>query len=380
MGKMEKVRSCIMRGWTSKAVFLIENDVPKDPEKRKEMILKIFGSPDKRQIDGLGGADPLTSKCAVIGPSDREDADVDYTFYNIGIESGSMKPSICGNISAAVGPFAIDENLVRAREPVTEVRIFSPHTQRVIYAEVPTSEGRAEAYGDFRIDGVPGTGAKVILDWRNVVGIETGALLPTGNPRDEIFVDGIGRLWVSIVDCGNPAVFIHAHSIGLTGTELPERIDSDRSLLDKLELIRGTAAERVGLVRDRSRPRAENPNHPFLALVSPPASYRTYSGREIDSSDMDCVSRMMFMQVMHKTYAGSGALCTGIASRIGGTIVHEVLRKEAASQNKVRIGHPGGVMEVEAEIEKAGNTLSVRRAAMARTARRIMDGFVYIKV
>jgi 2-methylaconitate cis-trans-isomerase PrpF len=158
MSRMEKIRSCIMRGDTSKAVFLKENDVPKDPDKRKEVILKIFGSPDKRQIDGLGGADPLTSKCAVIGPSCRDDADVDYTFYNIGIESGSMKPSICGNISAAVGPFAIDENLVKANEPVTEVKIYSTHTKRVIYAEVPTSEGKAEYHGDFKIDGVPGTG------------------------------------------------------------------------------------------------------------------------------------------------------------------------------------------------------------------------------
>lgn len=380
MSKMEKIRCCIMRGGTSKAVFLMENDVPKDPEKRKEIILKIFGSPDRRQIDGLGGADPLTSKCAVIGVSDREDADVDYTFYNIGIESGSMKPSICGNISAAVGPFAIDENLVKTKEPVTEVRIYSTHTNRVIYAEVPTSEGKADAYGDFRIDGVPGTGAKIMLDWRNVVGIETGALLPTGNAMDQISVEGIGRLSVSVVDCGNPVVFVNSESIGLKGTELPEKVDSDHKLLDKLELIRGTAAELVGLVKDRSRSKVENPNHPLLAFVSPPASYMTYSGTRVDSKDIDFVSRMMFMQIMHKTYAGSGAICTGIASRIEGTIVHEVLRKETLGQNKVRIGHPGGVMEVESEIEKMGSAFSVKRAAMARTARRIMEGFVYVKL
>jgi 2-methylaconitate cis-trans-isomerase PrpF len=379
MSKAEKIRCWIMRGGTSKAIFLLENDIPSDPEKRKEIILKIFGSPDKRQIDGLGGADPLTSKCAVIGPSERDDADVDYTFYNIGIETGSMKPSICGNISAAVGPFAIDENLVKATEPLTTVRIFSTHTKRVIYAEVPVSQGKAETHGDYKIAGVPGSGAKIMLDWKNVVGIETGALLPTGNVKDEIYVDRIGKLCVSIVDCGNPVVFIPANSLGLEGTELPENVDSDIRLLEKLELIRGTAAERVGLVKDRLHSKEENPNHPLLALVSPPTAYRTYSGGEVREIETDLVSRMMFMQIMHKTYAGSGAICTGIASHIPGTVVHKVLRKKAIARKKVCIGHPGGVMEVESEIEKIESSFLVKRAAIGRTARRIMDGYVYIR-
>jgi len=379
MGKMEKIRCCIMRGGTSKAIFLMENEIPSDPEKRKEIILKIFGSPDRRQIDGLGGADPLTSKCAVIGPSESDDADIDYTFYNIGIETGSMKPSICGNISAAVGPFAIDENLVRATEPVTKVKIYGTHIKRVIYAEVPTFQGKAEVYGDCNIAGVPGTGAEIMLDWKNVVGIETGALLPTGNVKDEIYVDGIGKLCVSIVDCGNPVVFIAANSLGLNGTELPEKVDSDNRLLEKLELIRGTAAELVGLAKNRFHSRQENPNHPLLAFVSSPTTYITYSGSEIKATETDLVSRMMFMQIMHKTYAGSGAICTGVASMIEGSIVHENLRKEAISMEKIRIGHPGGVMEVESKIERKGDDFKVTRAAIGRTARRIMDGFVYIR-
>ena len=376
---MEKIRCCIMRGGTSKAVFLLENDIPSDPEKRKEIVLRIFGSPDRRQIDGLGGADPLTSKCAVIGPSEREDADVDYTFYNIGIETGSMKPSICGNISAAVGPFAIDENLVKAKEPLTKVRIYSTHTKRIIYAEVPIFQGKAEVNGDYKIDGVPGAGAKIMLDWKNVVGIETGALLPTGHVKDKIYVDGVGDLSVSIVDCGNPVVFISANSLGLKGTELPEEVDSDNRLLEKLELIRGTAAELVGLVKNRFNSKEENPNHPLLAFVSPPTTYTTYSGSEVKATETDLISRMMFMQIMHKTYAGSGAICTGIASMIEGSIVHENLRKEAISLERIHIGHPGGVMEVESKIERRGNDFEVMRAAMGRTARRIMDGSVYIR-
>ncbi|MFH1674659.1 MAG: PrpF domain-containing protein, partial [Pseudomonadota bacterium] len=210
----------------------------------------LFTKDGYKQVSAYG-ADPLTSKCAVIGSAKREEADVDYTFYNIGIESGTVKPSICGNVSAAVGPFAIDENLVRATEPLTKIRIYSTHTRRLIYAEVPTSEGKAETLGDYKIAGVPGSGAKIMLDWKNVVGIETGALLPTGNLKDEIYVDKIGKLYVSIVDCGNPVVFVSASSLGLKGTELPEEVDSDNRVLEKLELIRGTAAELVGLVKSR---------------------------------------------------------------------------------------------------------------------------------
>jgi 2-methylaconitate cis-trans-isomerase PrpF len=379
MSKVEKIRCWIMRGGTSKAIFLMENDIPSDPEKRKEIILKIFGSPDKRQIDGLGGADPLTSKCAVIGASERDDADVDYTFYNIGIETGSMKPSICGNVSAAVGPFAIDEHLVRATEPLTKVRIYSTHTKKVISAEVPVFQAKAEVHGDYKIAGVPGSGAKIMLDWKNVVGIETGALLPTGNVKDRIYVHGVGELAVSIVDCGNPVVFIPADSLGLKGTELPEKVDSDNRLLEKLELIRGSAAELVGLVKNRIDSRKENPNHPLLAFVSPPTTYATYSGSEVKATETDLVSRMMFMQIMHKTYAGSGAICTGIASLIEGTVVNEVVRKGAIAEKKVRIGHPGGIMEVESEIETVGSSFLVKRAAIGRTARRIMDGYVYIR-
>lgn len=304
---------------------------------------------------------------------------MDYTFYNVGIDNSIVKPSICGNISAAVGPFAIDENFVKAKDPLTTVRIYSTHAKRVIYAEVPTFNQRANIYGDFRDEGVPGSGAKIMLDWRNVCGIETGALLPTGRVRDEIYVDGIGRIEISIVDCGNPTVFLRADRIGLEGTEMPERVDSNPGLVLKLELIRGTAGEMVKLVKDRYKSRLENPNHPLLAFVSPPGSYMTYVGSKVEAERVDLISRMMFMQVMHKTYAGSGAICTGIAALIKGTVVNEVMENYDQGYRNIRIGHPAGVMEVEAGVEKINDNYVVKRAAIARTARRIMDGFVYIK-
>jgi len=377
--EMVMIRCSIMRGGTSKAVFLMENDLPYNESLKKRIILSIFGSPDKRQIDGLGGADPLTSKCAVIGPSNRDDADVDYSFYQIGIDSEVVKSSICGNISAAVGPFAIDENLVKAVEPLTLVRIYNTHTKKVIYAEVPTVGGKSAVEGNFKIDGVPGTGAKIMLDWRNVVGVETGALLPTGNVKDKIFIKGIGEITVSIVDCGNPTAFVRAEDIGLKGIEGPEGVDSNPSLLEKLELIRGAAGELAGIIQDRYQSKKQNPNHPLLAFISPPMAYNTYSGGTVNPEQIDLVSRMMFMQVMHKTYAGSGAICTGVASKIEGTIPYELSSRETKKEKVFRIGHPSGIIEVEAEVEKEGGSFKIKRAAMGRTARKIMDGYVYVR-
>ena len=368
-----------MRGGTSKAVFFLENELPHDENLRKRVISSVFGSPDRRQIDGLGGADPLTSKCAVIGPSSQDGADVDYSFYQVAIDSEVVKPSICGNISAAVGPFAIDESLVKATDPLTIVRIYNTHTRKIIYAEVPTENHKAAIEGDYRISGVPGTGAKIMLDWRNVVGVETGGLLPTGKPKDSIHVEGIGEIDVSIVDCGNPEVFVSARELGLKGTEGPDIVDSDPVLLQKLEMIRGTAGELVGIIADRRQSRRQNPNHPLLALVSPPTSYQTYSGASVAEDEIDLTSRLMFMQVMHKTYPGSGAICTGVAGKIEGTIPYEMAREGARNRRTFRIGHPSGIMPVETDIEKDGISYNIKRAAIGRTARKIMDGFVYVR-
>lgn len=369
----------IMRGGTSKAVFLMEDDVPHDPRERDALILRLFGSPDRRQIDGLGGADPLTSKCAVIGRSARSDADVTFAFYQVGIDAPIVKPSICGNISAAVGPFAIDEGLVEAREPVTTVAIYNPHTDRVFYAEVPVEGGKARGRGDFAIAGVPGAGARIVLDWRNVIGIETGALLPTGNATDMMTVPGRGEFEVSIVDGGNPAVFVRASALGLAGTELPERVNADRELLRLAEELRGVAAERVGLVADRRRSAADSPNHPFLVLVSAPADYVAYDGHQVRAEETDLVARAFFMQRLHQTFPGTGALCTGIAARIPGTVAHRAARAVPRREGTAEIGHPGGTMDVEVEVVAEGSGYAVRRAAVARTARRIMEGYARIE-
>jgi len=381
MEEQRRIRCAIIRGGTSKGIFIMKNELPRDPILRDRIILAIFGSPDVRQIDGLGGADPLTSKLAVIGSPTRDDADVDYIFGQVSITTGMVDyRGNCGNISASVGPFAIDEGLVEAKDPITKVCIHQVNTGRIIIAEVPVVEGKAAVEGDYKIDGVPGSGAKIMLDFADSAGSDTGKLLPTGNVKDTINVEGVGKLEVSIVDAANPVVFCRAADIGLKGTETPREIDSNPSLLRRIEDIRGTAAELIGMVKDKKRASIESPYIPFIAFVSDPATYTNFTtGKLVDAKETDLLSRLLFMQVMHKAYPVTGTICTGVAAKIPGTIVNEVASERAKKETVVRIGHPAGVIEVEAGVEKRGPEFVITRAAIGRTARRIMDGYVYVR-
>src|SRR5208283_3439316 len=247
--EMEMLRCVIVRGGTSKGVFIMKNELPSDPAKRDAVICAIYGSPDVRQIDGLGGADVLTSKLAIISPSTREDADVDYTFGQVSFETDFIDYNgNCGNISSAVGPFAIDEGLVEPKEPVTVVRIHLTNSDNILVAEVPVENGKAMVEGDCQIDGCPGTGAKITLDWSDTAGAITGKLLPTGNAQDVIDVEG-KQYSVSLVDAGNLLVFINASSLGMKGIESPQEIEGNKSLMETIEKIRGRAAMICGLVK-----------------------------------------------------------------------------------------------------------------------------------
>lgn len=228
MSDMIRIPTVIMRGGTSKAIFLKKNDLPTDQKLRDKIILAIFGSPDVRQIDGLGGADPLTSKLAIIGPSTRPDADVEYTFAQVSFTDAYVDYSgNCGNISSAVAPFAIDESIVAATEPVTRVRIYNTNTGKMLYSDVQVKDGKARVTGDCKIDGVPGTGAEILMDFASTAGAATGKLLPTGNVTDFIETSH-GKLEVSMVDCANPCVFVRAKDIGMKGTESPPRSTATR--------------------------------------------------------------------------------------------------------------------------------------------------------
>lgn len=377
--EMEMLRCAIVRGGTSKGVFIMKNELPKDPAKRDAVIRAIYGSPDVRQIDGLGGADVLTSKLAIISPSTRPDADVDYTFGQVSFETDFVDyGGNCGNISSAVGPFAIDEGLVEPVEPVTTVRIHLTNSNNILIAEVPVKNGKAMVDGDFAIDGCPGTGAKITLDWSDVTGGVTGKLLPTGNAKDIIVVDGV-KYTVSIVDAGNPVVFIHAADLKMNGTETPNEIETNKPLMETIEKIRGQATVMCGMVDKPEEAKTKSPYAPFFAIVSPPADYKAISGKMVKAGEVDIVSRLLFMLKMHKAYPVTGTVATGAAVRVPGSVAWEVLREAAKSRVTVNIGHPGGVIPVEAESKVVGGQVKITRLGVYRTARRIMDGYVYVR-
>lgn len=377
--EQEMLRCVIMRGGTSKGIFLRENDLPKDSTLRDKVILAVFGSPDPRQVDGLGGADALTSKLAIIGPASRPDADVDYTFGQVSIESPVVDYSgNCGNISSAVGPYCIEEGIVRATEPVTVVRIHNTNTKKIIEAEVPIREGRPVIAGDCEIDGVPGKGARIMLNFLDIGGAVTGKLLPTGKVRETLRLEDGSSFTVSIVDAANPFVFLPAQELGLTGAESATELSSKKDVLDTLEKVRSVVAEMISLVKDRREATAKSPAVPKVAIVGAPREYTDSSGRTFGKDDVDLCARMMSLQKPHKAYAVTGAICAAAAAKVEGSVVNEVASDTAKTTPVVRVGHPAGRLLLEVESEIRGGEVILKRAALARTARRIMEGYVFV--
>ncbi len=330
MDEGRRIRAAIVRGGTSKGVFLFEEDLPRDPAARDAVILKVFGSPDPRQVNGLGGADPLTSKVAIIGRSKRDDADVDYTVGYVGIAQAIVDyQGNCGNISLGVGPFAVDEQLVSAVEPVTRVRIFNTNTKKILEAEVPVKNGRAISEGDFAVEGIPGSGARIVVNFVNSAGSKTGKLLPTGNVVDVMELDDGKSVRCSLVDAAAPAVFVQAKDIGLTGTELPSDTQSNPRILGLMEEIRAKAAVMMKLAPNRYE---VSPAIPKVAIVAPPVDYTTSSGKAITAAECDLVARTKALAVMHKAYAITGGICLSAAALIDGTVVHEIADPDARNK------------------------------------------------
>jgi len=372
MSEQVRVPCTIMRGGTSKAVFFMENQIPSDAGERDRFLLAVFGSPDKRQIDGLGGADLLTSKCAIIGPSTRDDADVNYTFAQIGIDEPTVSYEIvCGNISSAAGVFAIEQGLVRAVEPETTVRIHNTNTGKVLRVIVQIVDGQPRVNGDFAIDGVPGTGAEVKLDYSDTSGGATGSLLPTGRVRDAVRVPSLDQeIEVSIVDVGTLSVFMRAADLGMSGVEMPA--DLSDAHIRALEEVRQAAAELCKLPPGNSLV-------PFPIFVAPPASYSTYAGdKTVDVEEIDLVARMVVPNTgMHKAFPGGGSICISIAAQIEGTVVYESSATKR-SPRSVRVGHPSGVISIYGNVAQGSGGWKVEEVYFSRTARRLLDGYVYL--
>lgn len=377
-GDQLAVRCVWMRGGTSRGAFLRVEDLPADAAARDRVILAIYGSPDVRQIDGLGGADPLTSKVAVIGPPSRPDADVDYVFGQVRIAEPLVDyRGTCGNLLAAVGSFAIDEGVIPATEPLTRVRIHDVNLRTLVVAEVPVLAGRARTAGDAAVPGVPGTGAPIKLDFSASGPTLRRGLLPTGSPVDELAGADGRRYRASLVDAGNPAVFVLAADFGLDPDALvASRYDA--ALMRRLEELRGAAAVRLGLVADATRAAAESPTIPKIYLVHPRADYTTPAGRRIGRDRVDLVARGLAMQRLHLAYAATVGIATAAAAHVPGTVVASVLDAPTAPA-VVRIGHPGGVLSIEAAVDlRAEGGPRLTRGVIERTARRLMAGEAYV--
>ena len=370
-----EVRCVLMRGGTSKGLYFHAADLPEPGPRRDALLLRLMGSPDVLQIDGLGGSRPITSKVAIVAASARPDADVDYTFAQVAIDRpGVGHAGNCGNISSGVGPFAIDEGLVEAVEPVTRVRIFNTNTSALIVAEVPVRDGRARVAGDLTVPGVPGTGAEIVMNWVATIGAKTGSLLPTGRATDELALEDGRLVHATLCDAGNPCAWVPAAELGRTGSELAE-LDDDAELLRTVREIRGRAAVLMGLATDWTRADEQSPGLPMVGLVAPPAGYRTLSGGRVEEQEMDLRVRLLFLDRLHEAIAGSGSICLAAASRVPGSVVADL--GTARQPGRLLIGHPSGVTpaNVVARIEDGAAVFDV--LGFSRTARRLMAGTAY---
>lgn len=374
-----RIPAVYMRGGSSKGVFFHARDLPPAGPARDALLLRVIGSPDPygKQIDGMGGATSSTSKVVVITPSCRPDCDVDYLFGAPAIESPVIDWSgNCGNLSAAVGPFAISEGLVEApRDGLAMVRIWQANLGKRILAHVPMVNGEVQEEGDFRFDGVAFPAAEVVLDFLDPAGTD-GSVLPSGQLVDELDVPGLGRLPVTLLNAGNPTIFAYAESFGLSGTETQAQVNGDAALLERLEAVRATGAVAMGLARTAAQATAERPHTPKLCLIAPPQTYQVAGGKQVPAEAIDVIARMISIGKLHHAIPGTGAVAVAVAAALPGTLVNRLTGDLDGRQ--VRMGHTAGAVAVGAQAREIDGSWQVEKASMSRSARRLMEGWVRV--
>ncbi|WP_313300515.1 2-methylaconitate cis-trans isomerase PrpF [Pseudomonas sp.] len=384
-----KIPATYMRGGTSKGVFLRLQDLPEPAQTpgpaRDALLLRVIGSPDPygKQIDGMGGATSSTSKTVILCKSTRADHDVDYLFGQVAIDQPFVDWSgNCGNLSAAVGSFAIANGLLDpARIPrngVAVVRIWQANIGKTIVAHVPIVEGEVQETGDFELDGVTFPAAEVQLEFLDPAADEEGAggaMFPTGNLVDDLQVPGVGTFKATLINAGIPTVFIDAAALGYSGTELQEAINGDALALQRFEAIRAHGAVRMGLIEhiDQAAGRQHTPK---VAFVAPPSDYTASSGKVVNASDIDLLVRALSMGKLHHAMMGTAAVAIGTAAAIPGTLVN--LAAGGGERSAVRFGHPSGTLRVGAEARQVDGQWTVTKAIMSRSARVLMEGWVRI--
>ena len=371
-----KLPAVFMRGGTSKAIMFHARDLPRDRADWDPVFLAAMGSPDPngRQLDGMGGGVSSLSKVCVVGPPSHPEADVDYTFAQVLVGQAKVDYSgNCGNMSSAIGPFAVDEGLVRPETDDARVRIHNTNTGKIIVANFMIRDGMARTDGSLRIPGVAGAGAPIRLDFPDLGGATTGSLLPTGRPVETLQVDGIGAVEASLVDAANACVFVAASTVGLSGCELPDELDARPDVLARLAAIREAASMAVGITANavEARQRALTP---FVVMVAPPLD-ATIAGGTLRAGEMDLTARAISSGQPHRALPVTVSLCLAVASRIDGSVVHRMTRPEASMP--LRIGMPSGVLTVGADVARVGDGWHAASGMFFRTARRLFDGTVY---
>ncbi|MFF7708460.1 2-methylaconitate cis-trans isomerase PrpF [Pseudomonas sp. NPDC007930] len=384
-----KIPATYLRGGTSKGVFFVQEDLPGAARvpgpARDALLLRVIGSPDPygKQIDGMGGATSSTSKVVILNRSQRPDHDVDYLFGQVSIDSAFVDWSgNCGNLSAAVGPFAIAQGLVAAeRVPHNGhavVRIWQANISKTIIAHVPITDGQVQETGAFELDGVTFPAAEVQLEFLDPAAEEeggAGAMFPTGNLIDDLNVPGVGSLEVTMINAGIPTIFFNAAALGYTGTELQGEINGDPRVLEMFERIRAYGAVRMGLI-SRVEDAARRQHTPKVAFVAPPASYTASSGKPVAEGDVDLLVRAMSMGKLHHAMMGTAAVAIGTAAAIPGTLVN--LAAGGGEREAVRFGHPSGTLRVGAQARQVDGQWQVTKAIMSRSARVLMEGWVRV--
>ena len=369
-----------MRGGTSKGLFFDPADLPTDPARRDALLLRVLGSPDPygTQIDGLGGATSSTSKVALVSRSTRPGFDVDYRFGAVAVGEPVIDWSgNCGNLSAAVGVFALCRGLVAAPgDGVAAIRIWQANLNEAIVAHIPIRGGQPVEDGGFTLAGVAFPGAEIALDFLDPGGAT--ALLPSGRPLDRLTVPGLGEIEATLLNAGNPTIFVRAANLGLTGCEGRVEFNRDTALLVRCEAIRAQGAVAMGLAVSAEDATARRPHTPKLAFVAPARDYRASDGAPVAAADIDLVARILSMGALHHAFTGTGAVALAVASILPGTLVHQLLGGRLISGDEVRIGHAAGVMAVGASVVEEDNRWRVEKAVLRRSARRLMEGWVLV--
>ena len=383
-----RVRATYLRGGTSKGTFFALDDLPEAARtagvKRDALLLRVVGSPDPygKQIDGMGGATSSTSKAVIVSRSARPDHDVDYLFGQVSIDQAFVDWSgNCGNLTAAVGPFAITRGLLDPdrvpRDGIATVRIWQANIGKSIIARVPMADGVVVETGDFELDGVTFPAAEIEIEFRDPDADEEsggGAMFPTGQLIDTLEVPGIGSFAATFINAGIPTIFLEAAALGYTGTELQEAINGDAAALARFETIRAHGALRMGLIQ-KLEDAARRQHTPKIAFVAPPQTYRASSGKTVEASEIDLVVRALSMGKLHHAMMGTAAVAIGTAAAIPGTLVSQAA---GGAKPAVRFGHPSGTLRVGAEAILQDGEWIVTQASMSRSARMLMDGWVCV--